>query len=168
MERAALAHGPPANLRPRDGVLSRHAHRGGLRHSRQSSGARGGADLESAGVDRGFRPANSDEVEARLGSADAKVICCGHSHVPAAVRSRKGQLIVNPGSVGLQAYDDDHPFAYKVENGSPDARYAILEERNGSWSVQLRRVPYDFAPMAALARERNRPEWAAGLTTGYL
>ncbi|HEX4384293.1 MAG TPA: metallophosphoesterase family protein, partial [Myxococcales bacterium] len=80
----------------------------------------------------GFRPSTADEVEARLeGAKDARVICCGHSHVPAAVRSRSGQLVVNPGSVGLQAYEDDHPFIYKVENGSPDARYAILEERKG-------------------------------------
>jgi putative phosphoesterase len=120
-------------------------------------------------VPDGFRPASAGEVEARLEKAtDARVICCGHSHVPAAVRSRGGQLIVNPGSVGLQAYEDEHPFAYRVQNGSPDARYAILEERNGRWSAQLRSVPYDFAPMAALARERGRPEWAAGLTTGYV
>ena len=114
------------------------------------------------------RPATADEVEARLHGTDARVICCGHSHVPAAVRSRKGQLVVNPGSVGLQAYDDDHPFFYKVENGSPDARYAILERRGGGWHAQLRTVPYAFEPMAALARERGRPEWAAGLLTGYL
>ena len=116
-----------------------------------------------------FRPATADEVEARLeGASEARVICCGHSHVPGAVRSRSGQLVVNPGSVGLQAYDDDHPFGYRIENGSPDARYAILEERDGRWSTQLRAVPYDFAPMAALARDQTRPEWAAGLATGYL
>jgi putative phosphoesterase len=119
-------------------------------------------------VPGGFRPATADEVEARLGEVKAQLICCGHSHVPGAVRSRAGQLVVNPGSVGLQAYDDDHPFAYRVQNGSPDARYAILEERNGRWSAQLRSVPYDFAPLAALARERGRPEWAAGLAAGYL
>jgi putative phosphoesterase len=119
-------------------------------------------------VSNGFRPATAAEVEARLGETDAAVICCGHSHVPAAVRSRKGQLVVNPGSVGLQAYEDEHPFVYKIENGSPDARYAIVERRNGRWHAQLRSVPYDFAPMAALARQRSRPEWSAGLLSGYL
>jgi putative phosphoesterase len=117
----------------------------------------------------GFRQATAEEIEARLGEvSDARVICCGHSHVPGAVRSRSGQLVVNPGSVGLQAYDDEHPFAYRIQNGSPDARYAILEERDGRWFAQLRSVPYDFAPMAALARERNRLDWAAGLASGYL
>jgi hypothetical protein len=51
-------------------------------------------------------------------------------------------LIVNPGSVGLQAYDDEHPHPHVVENGAPHARYAIVEKPAG-WQVDLRAVPYD-------------------------
>jgi len=43
------------------------------------------------------------EVEARL-TVTAPVVLCGHTHLPRAMRSRSGQLLVNPGSVGLPAW----------------------------------------------------------------
>ena len=108
------------------------------------------------------------EVQTRLGSVSATVIACGHTHVPRSVRTAAGQLIVNPGSVGLPAYDDHHPSYHVVENGSPDARYAILEKRGKRWTSALIAVPYDHAAMAQLARLRGREDWAAALLTGYL
>ena len=53
----------------------------------------------------GCRTASAREVEDRLGDAGAEVILCGHTHVPRAVRTRSGQLVVNPGSVGLPAWE---------------------------------------------------------------
>ena len=35
-----------------------------------------------------------------------RLVLCGHSHVPRAVGLPDGRLVVNPGSVGLQAFDD--------------------------------------------------------------
>jgi predicted phosphodiesterase len=115
-----------------------------------------------------FRPATGEEIEERLGAIPAAVVACGHTHVPRVVRSRTGQLLVNPGSVGLQAYEDAHPWPHVVENGSPDARYAIVEKRDGSWSAELVAVPYDHAVAARLAATRDRRDWEAGLLTGYL
>jgi len=37
------------------------------------------------------------------------------------------RLVLNPGSVGLPAYDDDQPVPHIVENGTPEARYAIVQ-----------------------------------------
>lgn len=94
------------------------------------------------------------------------VICCGHSHTPRAVYLPGGQLIINPGSVGLPAYTMEEPFPYKMESGSPHARYAILSKINERWAVSHLAVPYDWWKAAAKARENARPDWAAWLESG--
>jgi hypothetical protein len=68
----------------------------------------------------------------------------------------------------LQAYDDEHPQPHVVQNGSPDARYAIVEETSDGWVAALLTVPYDHRSMAQLARLRGRPEWEHALLTGYM
>ncbi|HEY7358654.1 MAG TPA: metallophosphoesterase family protein [Ktedonobacterales bacterium] len=101
-----------------------------------------------------------------LGQVTQSVICCGHSHVPRAVYLPSGQLIVNPGSVGLPAYTMDEPFPYKMESGSPHAKYAILSNVQGHWAVSHVAVPYDWQQAAACARAHDRPDWAAWLESG--
>lgn len=119
-------------------------------------------------VGPGTRLASGDEIAERLAGERAPVIACGHTHVPREMRTPAGQLLFNPGSVGLQAYRDDHPVPYEVENGSPDARYAILEKDRRGWQVVHIALPYDHAAMARLARERGRPEWEQALLTGHV
>ena len=114
------------------------------------------------------RPATPLEVHERLGGVAAAVVLCGHTHIPRSVRSTAGQLLLNPGSVGLPAYEDDRPFQHVVETGSPDARYALIEKRNGGWSAQMISLPYDFRPMAALAARNGRRDWECALSTGYM
>lgn len=115
-----------------------------------------------------IRLASSQEVEVRLGAEPASLVACGHTHVPRAVHTKRGQLVVNPGSVGLPAYDDIHPAPHAIETGSPDARYAIVEHIQGGWAASLLSIPYDNKSMAQLARLRGRPEWEHALLTGYL
>lgn len=115
-----------------------------------------------------MRAATAAEVESRLGGVRHAVVVCGHTHIPRIARSARGQLLVNPGSVGLPAYEGTHPARHVVENGSPDARYAIVEKRAGAWRAELLAVPYDHAAAAKLAAERGQPDWAAGLLTGYV
>jgi hypothetical protein len=73
---------------------------------------------------------------------------------------------VNPGSVGLQAYAEVHPYPHTNENGSPHARYAIVEGTPSAWDVELLAVEYDWEEAAMLADSRGRPEWARALRTG--
>jgi putative phosphoesterase len=113
------------------------------------------------------RVATQQEIASRLGTVNASLILCGHSHVPRSVRSGQ-RLIVNPGSVGQPAFDDDLPYPHVVESGSPDARYAIVEAVKGNWVSQLFTVPYDHQAMAQLARLRQRPDWECALLTGYM
>jgi predicted phosphodiesterase len=105
-------------------------------------------------------------ILAALGEAAQPVICCGHSHTPRAVYLPTGQLVVNPGSVGLPAYTMDEPFTYKMESGSPHAKYAILSQAGEQWMVDHVAVPYDWQRAAACAREHDRPDWAAWLESG--
>lgn len=116
--------------------------------------------------DPGLRASTAGEVAERAGDVRHGLILCGHTHVPRAVRLDDGRLIVNPGSVGLQAYDDIHPRPHVVENGSPHARYALLTRRGGEWQVELRALPYDWASAASRAEANGRGDWADALRSG--
>ena len=132
------------------------------------------------GVDgqRGVRAASVAELSARAAETPgtgsrsglaAALFLCGHTHVPRAMAVPGGPLVVNPGSVGLQAYDDVHPYPHFIENGSPDARWALVErDRRGAWHVQLRTTPYDWTAAVARALDNGRGDWADALATGFV
>ena len=111
--------------------------------------------------------ATPKEIRGRIGKISPSIILCGHTHIPRVVKL-PGQLIVNPGSVGLQAYDDEIPEYHIIETGSPHARYAILEYQDGNWNVDLIAVRYDHQKAADQARKNNRPDWVIGLKTGRM
>lgn len=114
----------------------------------------------------GLRETTPDELKLRMERVKAEITLCGHSHLPRVVALEDGRLIVNPGSVGLQAYEASTPFPHKVENVSPHARYAIVEKRAGNWRCEMITVEYDWGSMAVLAESRGRPDWARALQTG--
>lgn len=115
----------------------------------------------------GVRLASTDEIVARRGAVAGTLILCGHTHYPRAVRLPGGQLIVNPGSVGLPAYDDMAYHPHVIETGAPDARYAIVEPTANGWVCDLIAVPYDPADMVRRARAQGLEDWAVPLATGY-
>jgi predicted phosphodiesterase len=108
-----------------------------------------------------------DAIEKAAEAIKQSLILCAHTHIARAVRLRDGRMVVNPGSVGLPGFRANHP-PHVVEAGTPDARYAILERRDGSWHVTFRHVPYHHDAMAALARENGQPELASALATGWI
>ncbi len=123
----------------------------------------------AGGHTSGIRPATLEEVAQRLGAAAQSghsLILCGHTHVPRMMQCGE-VLIVNPGSVGLQAYDDEHPHPHVVENGAPHARYAVVEKAGAGWQVDLRAVPYDHMAASQVAAARGRPDWAHALAKGW-
>ncbi len=116
---------------------------------------------------RGLRAATPDELRERTGALDAAVLLCGHSHVPRVVALPGGPLVVNPGSVGLPAYDDEHPLPHWVENDGPQARWALLErDAGGRWHASLRRTDYDHERSARRAEAHGRGDWADALRSG--
>lgn len=80
----------------------------------------------------------SDKLEQMLGNTTATVMAGGHTHVQM-LRQFKGNLIVNPGSVGL-------PFKEFVDGRQPEvmehSEYAIIEMEQNHINISLRRVPF--------------------------
>jgi predicted phosphodiesterase len=88
--------------------------------------------------------------------ADTDVLVFGHTDKPW-VREIEGVLIVNDGSVS------------KPIDGDPRAAWALLTvERGKPARVEMRRVPYDIATMAAaiLAADGLPDHFATGIETG--
>ncbi len=106
------------------------------------------------------------EIEALAEGIEQSLILCGHSHIPRMVSLTDGRLIVNPGSVGQPAYDDDLPFYHKVETGHAMASYAVIEKTEGGWAPSFRNIAYDHMAMSRLAAANGRAEWASALATG--
>jgi len=111
-------------------------------------------------------PRSPDELESILASISKPVVLCGHDHVPCTLRLPSGRLIVNPGSIGLQAYTDDLPYPHAMQSGSPHARYAILHPSGDGWESETVTVAYDWDAAAHQADSNGRPDWAAWLRTG--
>lgn len=108
------------------------------------------------------------DILKRLGPTLATLVLCAHSHVPRIIQPPGGPLIVNPGSVGLPAYELSEPHPHKMEAGSPHARYALVERRSGAWQVEQRAVPYDWESAARQADENGWPDWARAVRTGLV
>jgi predicted phosphodiesterase len=124
--------------------------------------------LQTVSPDGIVHAAAYDAIAGLAQAIPLPVLLCGHSHLPGTVRLDDGRLIVNPGSVGCPAYDDDLPVYHRVETGSPFASYAIVGEGAAGWEATFRLVGYDHLAMARLAAERGRHDWARALSTGRL
>ena len=107
-----------------------------------------------------------EKISERLGPIKESVVCCAHSHVPRVVQLSTGQLIVNPGSVGLPAYSQDTPAMHYMESYAPHASYAILEKSAWGWNASIHRVAYDWNEAALQARALGREDWARAIATG--
>ncbi|WP_321829266.1 metallophosphoesterase family protein [Thalassovita sp.] len=124
--------------------------------------------LETVDSDGSPRAATLEEIAAEAPAQAYSLILCGHTHIPRQVQLPDGPVILNPGSVGCPAYDDTHPVYHRMQTGTPQASYALVEKTNSGWLCNLRLVPYDSARMASLARDHGRLDWAQALATGWL
>ncbi len=113
----------------------------------------------------GVRAATAGEITQRLGDVRHALVLCGHTHMPR-IAGVGSTLIVNPGSVGLPAFDDDHVHFHRIEAGSPHARWALVERCAAGWSAQLRATAYDWEAAARQAEGNGRGDWADALRTG--
>jgi predicted phosphodiesterase len=115
----------------------------------------------------GARPATEAEVLDRIGTETCwALMLCGHTHLPRAMRLPSGTLIVNPGSVGWPAYEDDAPYPHVMEAGTPHARYATVDDVTGQWVATFHSIEYDWESAARIAAENGRPDVARALRTG--
>lgn len=119
-------------------------------------------EVTSHGVDL----RSSEAIRALLAGISEPVIVCAHSHIPRTVQLANGPLVLNPGSVGAPAYDQDQPYPHVMEVGSPHARYAILEAKPSGWRVEQFAVPYNWGAAATAAETNGRADWAEWIRTG--
>jgi putative phosphoesterase len=105
------------------------------------------------------------EIDKLLINIKQNIIVCGHSHISNIIETN-GRLIVNPGSLGLPAYDDDIPIFHRMQNYNPRANYAILNINRNSVSVERFSIDYNYEQSATLAMKNNRPDWAEWIKTG--
>jgi predicted phosphodiesterase len=87
---------------------------------------------QTAGFDQSLDPAVTTE---RLAQTDARVIACGHTHLPE-VRDLGWKLIVNDGSAGY------------VFDGDPTASWALIELAEDGVRADIRRTPFDTLAVA--------------------
>jgi hypothetical protein len=116
----------------------------------------------------GLRVATDQDVASRAADAPGTLLLCGHTHLPRFVQLADGRTVLNPGSVGLQAYQARLPFPHTIQTGSPHARYAVAERTASTWKIEFIQVEYDWETQAQLAEKNARPEWAKALRTGLV
>lgn len=114
------------------------------------------------------RLSTAEEIKPKLNDIHERVLLCGHSHTPRVVMLDNGLTIINPGSVGLPAYEDASDGYFVVENGSPHARYAVIENTNEGWISEIVLIPYDHELAASQAHKNKRPDYEIGLRTGFM
>jgi predicted phosphodiesterase len=100
-----------------------------------------------------------DHLDEWLAGRDSTLFLGGHTHF-AMVRRFGSALVVNPGSVGM-AYDRTRPP--EEIRLAPWAEYALVTVRNGTLSIDLRRVEYDKSLVAEAVRSSGMPhaDWLA-------
>ncbi len=110
---------------------------------------------QTAGFDTGL---DESVVIDRLGRTDARVICCGHTHIPE-VRDFGWKVVVNDGSAGY------------VFDGDPTASWAIIDVVDGHVTAELKRVAFDALAASDAVSARGLPGdvyRAATIRTGKL
>jgi putative phosphoesterase len=94
---------------------------------------------QTAGFDQGLDATATLE---RTSGTDARVICCGHTHVPE-VRDMGWRMIVNDGSAGY-AFD-----------GDSRASWAMIDVVDDLVTPEIKRVEYDVLAAADAVAERG-------------
>ncbi|APW65786.1 MULTISPECIES: metallophosphoesterase family protein [Arcobacteraceae] len=111
---------------------------------------------------------NDKKILEILDDIKSKFIFCGNSCTPRCVNLSSGQVVINPGSVGLQACTKNIPNNHTIENNTPEASYVILTIEDDKYDIQLRKIPYDTEKAALKASQNGRDDWAYRLRTGKL
>jgi predicted phosphodiesterase len=94
---------------------------------------------QTAGLDQNLDPSVTIE---RLARTDARVIVCGHTHLPE-VRDLGFKVIVNTGSAGY------------VFDGDATASWALIEVDGGEVRAEIRRTEFDTLAVANAISSRG-------------
>jgi putative phosphoesterase len=115
----------------------------------------GSPGSQTAGFDQHLDPA---AVIEKLARTDARIVCCGHTHLPE-IRDLGWQQIVNGGSAGY------------VFDGDPTASWALVDVDGENVTAEIRRTEFDALSVANAISARGLPGdvyRAATVRTGKL
>jgi len=87
---------------------------------------------QTQGFDQALDPS---VILERASRTDARVICCGHTHLPE-VRDLGWKMIVNDGSAGY------------IFDGDPTASWALVDFEDGEVRAEIRRTTFDVLSVA--------------------
>jgi len=110
---------------------------------------------QTSGFDQSLDP---NVVVERLARTDARVVVCGHTHLPE-VRDLGWKVIVNDGAAGY------------VFDGDPTASWALVDVADGEVRAEIRRTEFDALAVANAISSRGLPGdvyRAATVRTGKL
>ncbi|MEA2518488.1 MAG: hypothetical protein QOF49_568 [Chloroflexota bacterium] len=94
---------------------------------------------QTQGFDMQLDPA---VVFERLSRTDARLIACGHTHIPE-IRDLGWKMIINDGSAGL------------VYDGDPTASWALIEVTGTDVTAEIKRTEFDTMAVANAISERG-------------
>jgi len=129
---------------------------------------------QTQGFDRDLDPST---VLERISRTDARVICCGHTHIPD-VQEFGWKVIVNDGSAGY-AFDGDPTASFALvtlDGAVPSASGDEADDEDGedgraSVTVEIKRADYDVLAVSNAISARGLPGdvyRAATVRTGKL
>lgn len=78
------------------------------------------------------------------------------------------KIVINPGSVGLPAYEDELPIYHKMESGSPYANYTIVTKKENDWMIEQLLIPYSRNAAIKQSEKNGRIDWVKALQTGRI
>ncbi|WP_410769426.1 metallophosphoesterase family protein [Fontibacillus sp. BL9] len=108
-----------------------------------------------------------DQLLMELGEVPQNYIFCGHSHVCRTTYLPNGKLIINAGSVGLPAYNDEVPYPHVMESNSSYADYVIAyKTASKKWSIEHVMIHYDWDNASSVAENNGRKDYAFAIKTG--
>lgn len=86
---------------------------------------------------------SDEEIIKLTDNIEAPFIFCGNSYNPNYHRLNTGQIVINPGSVGLQK----------------EASYSILTIEDNQYNLEQINVAYDYEKAANKAKENGKTDW---------
>jgi predicted phosphodiesterase len=96
---------------------------------------------QTQGFDQALDPS---VILERVSRTDARVICCGHTHLPE-IRDLGWKLIVNDGSAGY------------VFDGEATASWALIEVDGDTITAEIRRTEFDTMSVSNAISARGLP-----------
>jgi len=111
---------------------------------------------------------NESDIIKLIDDVEAKFVLCGHSLKTRCINLSNGQVVMSPGSVGLQAVYKEEPVSHKIENGYTQATYIVLELEGNAYNLSLNKVEYDYSKAITAALKHEAKSWAYTLKTGKL